>query len=156
MGWRAEGAARRGVERNPWEAMGLLQSLHAAPILLYGPAAGYAFLAVAAGLSAVGRRPLPAWFWTLSLLALVLVLVQAATGLLLMAFGARPRAGLHVLYGLLVLGAGSVQYGLRPRGLLRRTFAREMTWSEARALALLSLTQVALIARAWMTGLVGR
>lgn len=144
------------MERNPWEAIGLLQTLHAAPILLYGPTAGYAFLAVAAGLSAVGRRPLPAWFWTLSLLALILVVAQVAAGLLLLASGARPRAGLHVLYGLLVLGAGSVQYGLRPGGLFRRTFAREMTWSEARTLALLSLTQAALIARAWMTGMVGR
>lgn len=144
------------MERNPWEAIDLLQTLHAAPILLYGPMAGYALLAVAAGVSAVGRRPLPAWFWTLSLLALVLVVVQAATGLLLLASGARPRAGLHMLYGLLVPGAGTVQYGLRPGGLLRRTFAREMTWGEARTLALLSLTQAALIARAWMTGLAGR
>lgn len=130
----------------------MLQSLHAAPILLFGPVAGYVLLAGVAGVYAIGRRTLPGWFWTLSLLALAAVVIQVAVGVLALLSGARPGRALHLLYGALVVGAGIIHFGLRPGGFFRRTFARELTWGEARTLALISLTQAALIARAWMTG----
>lgn len=130
--------------------------LHGAAILLYGPLLAYGFLAVCAGAYAIARRPLPPWFWTLSLLAMVLIVVQAGAGLAIIVGGGRPRRALHVLYGSLVLAASIVQYGLRPAGYFRRTFARELSWGEARTLALISLTQAALVARAWMTGLAMR
>jgi hypothetical protein len=130
----------------------MLDRVHASAILLYGPVAGYVLLAVAAGLYGLGRRSLPSWFWTLSLVALILVAAQAGAGVLLFAGGARPQRGLHVLYGLLAFAVGVIQYGLRPGGLVRRTFARDLTWGEARTLALLSFTQAALIGRAWLTG----
>lgn len=130
----------------------MLDNIHAAAILLYGPMAGYALLAVIAAPGAISRRPLPGWFWTLSLVAVILVAIQAAAGILLVFGGARPRQSIHLLYGLLVLAVGVIHYGLRPAGFFRRTFAREMTWGEARTLALVSLTQAALIARAVMTG----
>ncbi|MDR7523295.1 MAG: hypothetical protein QN168_12630 [Armatimonadota bacterium] len=129
-----------------------METVHAAPVLLFGPMVGYALLAVIAGVSAVGRRSLPPWFWTLSLVALLLVTLQVLVGAGLFLGGTRPRRGLHLLYGALVLAVGLIQYGLRPGGFFRRTFARELTWGEARTVALLSLTQAALIARAWMTG----
>jgi hypothetical protein len=134
----------------------MLASMHAAAILLYGPMGAYALLAVVAGVFAIGRRGLPGWFWVLSLLALVLVGVQAAAGFLRLFGGARPERALHLLYGMLVLVVGFAQYGLRPGGFFRRVFARELTWGEARTLALVALTQAALIGRAWMTGLGGR
>jgi hypothetical protein len=130
--------------------------VHAAAILWYGPMAGYTLLAVAAGLFAIRRRLLPGWFWTLSLVALAAVAVQAAAGVLLFLTGARPARSLHLVYGLLVLAAGLIQYGLRPGGFFRRTFVREVAWGEARTLALVSLTQAALLMRAWMTGLGAR
>ncbi|MDR7549711.1 MAG: hypothetical protein QN131_07230 [Armatimonadota bacterium] len=129
-----------------------METVHAAPVLLFGLMVGYALLAVIAGACAVGRRSLPPWFWTLSLVALLLVALQVLVGAGLFLGGARPRRGLHLLYGVLVLAAGLVQYGLRPGGFFRRTFARELTWDEARAMALIALTQAALIARAWTTG----
>jgi hypothetical protein len=133
----------------------MLDSLHAAPILLYAPLAVYALLTVVAGVCAVARRALPSWFWTLSLIGLILVFVQAGAGVGLFLGGARPQRSLHVLYGLLIVAAGLIQHGLRPGGFFRRTFARELAWGEARTVALISLTQAALIGRAWMTGLGG-
>lgn len=134
----------------------MLDLVHGAAILLYGSLAGYALLAVIAALHAIGRRPLPGWFWTLSLAALALVTVLAAAGILLVMGGTRPRNALHLLYGLLAVAAGLIQYGLRPVGFFRRTFASELSWGEARTLALVSLTQAALIARAMMTGFGGQ
>lgn len=134
----------------------MLASMHAAAILLYGPMGAYALLTVVAGALAIGRRGLPGWFWTLNLLALALVGVQAAAGILRVLGGARPERPLHVLYGVLVLLVGLAQYSLHPGGLLRRVFAREVTRGEARTLALVTLTQTALIGRAWMTGLGGK
>jgi hypothetical protein len=133
----------------------MLDSLHAAAILLYGPLIAYALLTVVAGICAVAGRALPSWFWPVSLIALILVVVQGGTGVALFLGGARPPRSLHVLYGLLVVAAGVIQYGLRPGGFFRRAFARELAWGEARTLALISLTQAALIGRGWMTGLGG-
>ncbi|MDR7420678.1 MAG: hypothetical protein QN178_17400 [Armatimonadota bacterium] len=131
-------------------------AVHAAAILWYGPMAGYVLLAVVAGLFAVLRRSLPGWFWVFSLAALVLVAVQAVAGVVLFLGGARPDRSLHVLYGLLALAGGLIQHALRPGGRVRRAFVREVAWGEARTLALVSLTQAALLMRAWMTGLGAR
>jgi hypothetical protein len=130
----------------------MLDLVHSAAILHYGPLVGYALLAVAAIPWALTRAPLPGWFWALCLALLVLVALQVAAGILLILVGSRPRQSLHLVYGLLVLAVGLIQYGLRPAGFFRRVFARELTWGEARTLVLVSLTQAALIARAVMTG----
>jgi hypothetical protein len=128
------------------------QSVHATNALLEGLLVVYAVLTIAAGAYSIGRRPLPAWFWTVSLVGLVLVVVQAGAGLMLVLSGTAPRRSLHLLYGVLVLGAALILYGLRPGGFFRRAFAREMGWGEARTLALISLTECALLLRVWMTG----
>jgi heme A synthase len=131
-------------------------TVHAAPVLLYGPLVAYAALAVLAGACALLRRPLPAWFWPLTLLALVLVALQGAAGLLVVLGGARPARGLHLLYGALVLAAGAILFSLRPGGYVRRAFVREIAWGEARTVAVIALTEAALILRAWMTGMGAR
>ena len=87
----------------------MLDTVHAAAILLYGPMAGYALLAVIAAPHAIRRRPLPGWFWTLSLAGVILVTIQGAAGTLLVLGGARPRQSLHLLYGLLVLAGGGAR-----------------------------------------------
>lgn len=126
---------------------------HATPFLLYVPLAGNAGLALLAGFWAVGRQPLPAWFWAATLVVLAVLAVQIGVGVVLFLSGARPRDALHLLYGILVSAAGVIQYGLRPGGFLRRAFARGWAGGEARIVALIWLTQAALLARAWMTGL---
>jgi hypothetical protein len=131
-------------------------TVHAATILLYGPLVAYAALAVLAGVCALFRRPLPAWFWPLTLLALAAVAVQSAAGLLVVLGGARPARDLHLLYGALAVAAGAILYSLRPGGYVRRAFVRELTWGEARTVALIALTEAALILRAWMTGMGAR
>lgn len=130
----------------------MLQQVHAASILLYGSMLWYALLAVAAGAMALGRRTIPGWFWTLARIGLILIVAQAAAGALLFAGGARPSRALHFLYGLLVVAAAIIVDGLRPGGFVRRTFAREVGSGEAKAVALICLTQAALLMRAWMTG----
>lgn len=130
----------------------MLSSVHAAAILRAGPMIGYVVLAMFAGGLALGRRPLPGWFWVLSLICLLAVIAQAGSGLLLFAAGTRPLRSLHVLYGLLAFAGGLVQYGLRPGAFVRRSLSPDLAWGEARTLALISLTQAALIGRAWMTG----
>jgi heme A synthase len=144
------------VERDGEGSIAMAGSVHAATALLYGPLLGYAMLAVVAGAYAVLRRSLPGWYWTLALIALVLVVVQGAAGLLVIIGGAQPRRGLHLLYGLLTVAAGAIIYSLRPGGYLRRAFVREIAWGEARTLALIALTEAALILRAWMTGMGAR
>jgi hypothetical protein len=130
----------------------MLETVHATPIVLYGPLLGNLLLAIVAGAYAVLRRPLPSWFWTVTLIVLGILAVQLTAGIAIYAAGARPRRGLHVMYALLVVIGGVVQFGLRPGGFLRRRYAADLTGSEARTLGLVCLTQFALIARAWMTG----
>jgi len=130
----------------------MLETLHATPIVIYGPLIGNLVLAIVAAVCAVTRRPLPSWFWVAIVVVLAILAVQIAAGVATYIAGARPRRGLHIVYGVCVLIAGVVQYGLRPRGFLRRQYARELTNGEARLLGLVCLTQFALIARAWMTG----
>jgi len=131
-------------------------ALHGTALLIWLPAVGNLVLALAAGIAALaGRRTLPAAFWAALLGLLAVLVVQAAAGLALFAGGARPRTALHLLYGVLVAVGAAVQYGLRPGGWLRRRLAVEPL-HEARVLALVCLTQGALILRAWMTGALGR
>ena len=114
--------------------------------------AGWAFIT---GLA--GRRTLSMSFWALLLLALALIVVNAGAGILLAASGARPRTPLHFLYGILVTIAAAAQYGLRPGGFLRATVQRTLPgFNEPRTLALICLTQAALLLRAYMTGALGR
>lgn len=122
-------------------------------VLVWVPAAGNLALAAWAGISGLRTRSsLSPLFWAALLLLLAVLAVQAGTGLLLVLGGVPPRRGLHLLYAALVAAAGVAQYGLRPRGFLRRR-SRSPGFNESRVLALLCLTQAALIMRAWMTGL---
>ncbi len=130
----------------------MVKLLHAAPIIIYGPMAGYALLAILAGAYALRRRSLPRWFWTLSLVLLVVLLVHGAAAGMLYLSGARLPRALHLLYGILVLGGGLIQYGLRPGGFLRRTSGGTLTRDQVLTIALIALTEAALIMRAWMTG----
>lgn len=125
-------------------------ALHASTVLIYVPLVGNLLLALVAGGCAVLRRPLPGWFWTATAVLVAVLAFQIAAGLALLAGGARPRRGLHVLYGVLVALTALAQFGLRPRGFLRRYGVLES--GEARTVALIWLTQGALIARGWMTG----
>ncbi len=130
----------------------MLETLHATPIVVYGPLVGNLLLAIVAGIYAVIRRPLPGWFWTAVLVVLAILAVQIAAGVATFLGGARPRRGLHLVYGVCVVIAGAIQYGLRPGGVFRRRYAGELANAEGRILGLVCLTQFALIARAWMTG----
>ncbi len=146
-----------------------LDTLHAlGPLILAAVAvnlllAGWAFLI---GLG--GRRVLGRAFWTVLLAGLVLVVIEASAGVLLALGGARPRTPLHILYGVLVALAAAVQFGLRPGGFLRAAVLRaseaaadrsprpRQGFNEPRMLALICLTQAALLVRAYMTGALGR
>lgn len=134
-----------------------LNRLHGADLLVWTPVLGNLLLAAWAGVSALrGRRILSPAFWAAVLVVLALFALEVISGVLLFAGGARPRAGLHLLYGVLVVAAGVAQYGLRPGGFLRGRIPPGPAFPESRVMALLCLTQAALIARAWMTGTFGR
>lgn len=135
-----------------------LTAVHALPLLIIlttaanALLAGWAFVADRRGMMVLSRT-----FWTILLLTLMLLVLQIAAGILLALGGARPKASLHFLYGVLVTVGGIVQFGIRPGGFLRGAFAREPgTFREPRALALICLTQAALIVRAYTTGAFGR
>lgn len=131
--------------------------LHSYPALITGVIAGNALLAGWAVVVDMRRRALSRAFWALLLVVLVFLVVQVAAGILLAVGGARPRTPLHFLYGILIAAAAVAQFGLRPGGFLRAAVMRDAgQFREPRALALLCLTQAALIARAYMTGTVGR
>jgi len=127
------------------------ETLHASTVLIYAPLIGNMLLAIAAGGYALRRRPLPGWFWTATTLVVAVLAVQLVAGLVLFAVGTRPRRGLHVMYGVLTAVTAVIQFGLRPGGFLRRRYGG-LEGSEARTVALIWLTQFALIARGWMTG----
>jgi hypothetical protein len=130
----------------------MVKLFHAAPLFIYGPMVGYALLAILAGLYTIRRKSLPSWFWSVSLLLLAAVVIHIGAGALLYLSGSRPRRALHLLYGLLVLGTGLILYWLRPGGLLRRAQGQLLTRDQMLTIALIALTQAALIMRAWMTG----
>lgn len=132
-------------------------ALHAYPALIVLLIAGNAVLAAWALTVDLLRKRLSPFFWTATLVAVALVALQAASGILLALGGGRPRAPLHFLYGILVVAAAAAQFGLRPRGFLRASMFRDPAQSrESRTLALLCLTQAALLVRAYTTGALGR
>jgi hypothetical protein len=129
----------------------LPDTLHASTALIYAPLIGNLLLALVAIAYAAMRRTLPGWFWTATTLVIAVLAIQLVAGLLVFAGGARPRRGLHLLYGVLTAVTALVQFGLRPRGFLRARVGGLET-AEARTVALIWFTQFALIARGWMTG----
>lgn len=128
---------------------------HAYPALITLLIVGNAILAAWALAADLRHRGLSTLFWTATLVLVALVALQVASGIVLAFGGGRPRAPLHFLYGILVVVAAAVQFGLRPAGFLRRSMLRDLT-REPRALALLCLTQAALLVRAYTTGALGR
>lgn len=135
-----------------------LVALHSLSALTVAVVVGNAILAGWA-FAATRRRErlLSRGFWTLLLVVLVLLAVQVAAGIVLAAGGAQPRTSLHFLYGILVTMGGIAQFGLRPGGFLRSIVLPHSARSrEARTLALLCLTQAALLFRAYTTGALGR
>ena len=129
-----------------------MTTVHANTIVLYGALAGNLFLALAAGAYALRRRPLPRWYWGPATVVVALIAFQVLLGILLLVRGMMPHRSLHLMYGGLAAVTAVIQAGLRPGGFLRRQYVDDLATSEARILALVSLTGFALIARAWMTG----
>lgn len=158
--YRLVGADRKGVISAAWNVPHRmsLSAVHASSALIIAVIAGNAVLAGWAFASDLRRmRALPGAFWTALLLVLALLVLQAAAGIVMTAGGARPKAALHFLYGILVLGTAVVQYGLRPGGFVRASARGDPArFREPRVLALICLTQAALIMRAYMTGVFGR
>ncbi len=137
--------------------MAQLRAVHALLFLTVATAAGNAVLSAWA--IAAHRRHRPAVsraFWTLLFLVLVVLAVQIATGALQAVAGARPKTSLHFLYGVLVTTGAIVQFGLRPQGFLRAAMTRNETpFREPRSLAIVCVTQMLLILRAYTTGAFG-
>ena len=135
-----------------------LLSVHALSSLIGVAAIGNAVLAVwAFGVDLLRSRALSRTFWVAILLVAAAVAIQVVSGLLLALGGARPKTALHFLYGFLVAVTAAVQVGLRPGGFLRPAVTRAAgQFREPRWLALICLTQMALILRAYTTGALGR
>lgn len=133
-------------------------TVHALSSLIRIAGIGNVLLAVWA--FATDRRPgrtLSRTFWLVLLLVVIVLVIQMAAGLLLAVGGARPKTPLHLLYGFLIAVTAVVQVGLSPGGFLRPTVMRsEASFREPRWLALICLTQGALILRAYTTGAFGR
>lgn len=132
-----------------------LLALHAYPALMLLIVAGNGVLMLwALGADLLrGRRRLGAPFWSAVLAVNALVALQVASGIILAVGGARPGVPLHFLYGILVIVGGAVQVGLRPGGFLRgRVLADPARGNDARTMALLCLTELALVLRAFTTG----
>jgi len=133
-------------------------TVHALSSLIGVAAVGNALLAVwAFGVDLFRGRVLSRTFWVAILLVAAVVAIQVASGLLLAIGAARPKTALHFLYGFLVAVTAGVQVGLRPGGFLRPAVTRTAgQFREPRWLALICLTQMALILRAYTTGALGR
>lgn len=138
--------------------MASLLTVHALSSLIGVAALGNAVLAAwAFGAHLLRSRALSRAFWVAILLVAAVVAIQVAFGLLLAVGGARPKTALHFLYGFLVAVTAAVQVGLRPGGFLRPAVTRTAgQFREPRWLALICLTQMALLLRAYMTGALGR
>lgn len=138
--------------------MASLLTVHTLSSLIGVAAIGNALLAVwAFGAGLLRVRVLSRTYWVVILLVAAVVAVQVASGLLLAVGGARPKTALHFLYGFLVAVTAAVQIGLRPGGFLRPTVMRAaVQFRETRWLALICLTQMALLLRAYTTGALGR
>lgn len=134
-----------------------LPQWHGWPLLVILTLAGdgICFLLAAFG-ELTGRHRMPLIFWWVLWLAQIPLGGQMATGLVLLAGGARPRTPLHFLYGVLILLTLVAFHGLRPGGWLRKAVVQETAYRESRWLMLLSLFLAALVGRGYMTGVVGR
>jgi hypothetical protein len=135
-----------------------LLTVHALSSLIGVAGIGNAVLAAwAFGAHLLRVRALGRTYWVAILLVAAVVAIQVASGLLLAIGGARPKTALHFLYGFLVAATAAVQVGLRPGGFLRPAVTRAAgQFREPRWLALICLTQMALILRAYTTGALGR
>lgn len=138
--------------------MAQLLTVHSLSFLTAATAAGNAVLTAWAIVAHRRRQPaLGRAFWMVLLLVLVVLAGQVATGILAAIAGARPKTSLHFLYGVLVTAGAVTQFGLRPDGFLRAAMTRnETSFREPRALAIVCVTQMLLILRAYMTGAFGR
>ncbi len=136
--------------------MAALLTVHASRLLLVAVVAGNAVLALWAFAAHLrGRRTLGPAFWAVLLVVLALTVVHAAAGAVLALGGVRPRTWLHFLYGGLVVAGAVAQAGLRPGGFLRPALHNPGA-AGPRVLALVCLTQAALLLRAYTTGAWGR
>jgi len=146
-----------GTGSHPLDPMAQLLALHALLSLTAATAAGNAVLTAWAIVAHRRRQStLGSSFWTLLLLVLVVLAVQIATGVVAAVAGARPKTSLHFLYGVLVTAGAVVQFGLRPQGFLRAAMTRNAApLREPRSLAIVCVTQMLLILRAYMTGAFG-
>ncbi|MBX6350247.1 MAG: hypothetical protein IRZ11_01885 [Clostridia bacterium] len=129
-----------------------MTTLHAdlAPAVVLGY--GVAFLW---GLGAwLGRRPRVAiayWWW--HRIVALLLLVQAGSGLWLLASGFRPPEALHFLYAALLVAGVAVAETLKPGGRARRRYAEAgRPIKEPPVAAFLGFALFAIALRAWMTG----
>ncbi|GEM_PF-118600 len=139
----------RAVSLSHWHGSALLLQL-----TLIGDVLALAFAAFG---DATGRYRMPHLFWWILWLAQIPLGIQLATGIAVLAAGARPRAPLHLMYGGLIVLTVLALAGLRPGGVLRRAFvADEREYRESRWLLLLCLFLAALVGRAYMTGLGSR
>jgi hypothetical protein len=102
-----------------------------------------------------GRRRMPHLFWWILWLAQVPLALLAAAGIALFATGARPRTPYHFMYDALIVLTLIALYVLRPGGALR-VMLNDRTYRESRWMVLLVLFLGGLVARAYMTGLLGR
>ncbi len=105
-----------------------------------------------------GRRIVSREFWTVLLIAVAVMALQMAAGIVLTVAGTRPRTWLHFLYAVLVASVAMYQFGLRPGGFVR---SRHAFWMgrdphSPAGLVLICLLQAALMARAFTTGAFGR
>ncbi len=137
--------------------MGLPQWHAWLPLLVVTLGGDALCLAFAAFGDTTGRYRMPHVFWWILWLAQIPLGIQVVLGLALLAGGARPRTPLHMMYGGLAVATVLALYGLRPGGPLRRAVIRdERGYRESRWLMLLCLFLAALVARAYMTGTLGR
>lgn len=103
------------------------------------------------------RYRLPHLFWWILWLAQLPLGVQGVLGVVLLVGGAHPRTPFHLMYGALIVLTLVALYALTPGGRLRRAVVRdERSFRESRWLLLLCAFLTALVARAYVTGVVGR
>jgi hypothetical protein len=133
-------------------------AVHGSPVLLILTLAGDAlcFLFAIFG-DVTGRYRMPHLFWWILWLAQIPLVVLGLAGLVLLGAGARPRTPYHFMYdGFIVLTLVAL-YLLRPGGTLRAAVAAdERGYRESRWLMLLVLFLGGVVARAYVTGSLGR
>lgn len=131
---------------------------HASPVLMILTLIGDVLcIALALFGELTGRNRMPHIFWWILWLAQVPLGVQGLLGIDLLARGAHPRTGYHLMYGGLIVLTLLALYGLRPGGSLRRALVKDdAMYRESRWMVLLCLFLAGLVGRAYMTGTLGR